>query len=55
MLIYIGGGAFVPPYPARDLTAEEVKQFGEAALLATGLYKKADSPKKEGSDDHKRY
>ncbi len=40
MLIYIGGGAFVPPYPARDLSADEVKNFGEAALLSTGLYKK---------------
>lgn len=38
-LTYIGFGAFVPPYPARDLTDEEVKQFGKEALLATNLYK----------------
>lgn len=43
MLTYIGGGAFQPPYPARDLTAEEVKEFGEDALLTTGLYIKAPS------------
>lgn len=43
-LNYIGKGAFVPGmYPARDLTAEEVKLFGEEALLATGLYKKTSS------------
>lgn len=31
--------------PARDLTAAEVKIFGgEKALLATGLYAKAEAP-----------
>lgn len=44
MLIYIGDGAYVPPYPARDLSAEEVTAFGKAALLATGLYRE---PSKE--------
>lgn len=39
MLKYIGKGACVPPYPARDLTKEEVKRFGKRKLLATGLYK----------------
>lgn len=40
MLKYIGDGAFHPPYPARDLTDGEVKEFGEAELLKTGLYQK---------------
>ena len=44
MLIYIGS-AFLPGIPARDLTDEEVRQFGgERRLLATGLY---EAPKKE--------
>lgn len=41
MLIYIGKGSYRHGIPARDLTDEEVKQFGgEKALLATGLYEK---------------
>ena len=44
MLIYIGS-SFLPGIPARDLSAEEVKQYGgEKYLLSTGLYAK---PKKE--------
>jgi hypothetical protein len=46
-LIYIGKGAFQAPYPARDLTADEVAKFGEQALLGTKLYQKpqaADKP-----------
>jgi hypothetical protein len=39
MLRYIGRGDFVRGYPARNLTAEEVKKFGKRNLLATGLYK----------------
>jgi hypothetical protein len=47
-LRYVGNGAFVPPYPARDLNAEEVEQYGQEALLATGLYEKeSPSIKKE--------
>jgi len=38
MLKYVGSG-FVRGYPARDLTAEEVRKFGKTKLLATGLYK----------------
>jgi hypothetical protein len=37
-LKYIGGGAWCPPYPARDLTDAEVNRYGKDALLATGLY-----------------
>jgi hypothetical protein len=37
MLIYIGID-FLPGVPARDLSDEEVKQFGKVALLASGLY-----------------
>lgn len=40
---YIGKGAFCPPFPARDLNDQEVKEYGEEALLATGLYE-ADKP-----------
>ena len=34
------GKQIVPGIPPRDLTDEEVKQFGEKMLLATGLYEK---------------
>jgi hypothetical protein len=41
MLKYVGK-SFIPGIPARDLTDEEVKQYGgETKLVATGLYKKA--------------
>jgi hypothetical protein len=44
MLKYIGN-KFLPGIPARDLSDEEVKQFGgEKILIATGLY---EAPKKE--------
>jgi hypothetical protein len=42
-LTYIGQGNFVPNVPARDLSAEEVKEYGgEVALLETGLYEKPE-------------
>ena len=44
MLKYIGNGSFVPNIPARDLTDDEVKEFGEAELLKTGLYGKSKTP-----------
>ena len=34
------GKGFVPNIPARDLTDDEVKLYGEAALLQTGIYEK---------------
>lgn len=37
MLKYTGNG-FMPGVPARDLTEDEVKQYGRARLLRTGLY-----------------
>jgi hypothetical protein len=37
-LKYIGDGFSKIGIPARDLTAEEVEEFGEEYLLATGLY-----------------
>jgi len=47
-LIYAGCG-FVPGIPARDLTADEVKKYGgEKYLIATGLYRRDLSQKKEG-------
>lgn len=45
-LIYIGRGAFTPPYPARDLTEDEVAGYGKEALLKTGLYKEPATEKK---------
>lgn len=44
-LIYIGNGAYVPGYPARDLTRDEVTQHGKDALLATGLYQEPSESK----------
>ncbi|MGA2504198.1 MAG: hypothetical protein ABSG01_08930 [Anaerolineales bacterium] len=41
MLNYIGNGDHKIGIPARDLSAEELQQYGgEALLLATGLYAK---------------
>lgn len=50
-LIYTGGGfgGGLPGIPARDLSAEEVKQYGgKTELLGTGLYEEPKSQKKEG-------
>lgn len=53
-LKYIGKGAFLPDIPARDLTADEVKQHGGVVeLCKTGLYervegKETEAPKKDG-------
>lgn len=48
-LIYIGGGAWLPDVPARNLTAEEAERHAEAieAANAAGhrLYRKAPTPK----------
>lgn len=56
-LKYIGRGAFIPPYPARDLSDQEVAEYGEEALLATKLYEKEKAetvksakPKKDGDE-----
>jgi len=39
-LTYCGGGAYVAGIPARDLTAEEVAEYGgEKFLTETRLYK----------------
>lgn len=44
-LKYIGDG-FLPGVPARDLTEDEVKEFGGLkVLLASGLYEKAEDEK----------
>ena len=49
MMKFIGDGKnIVPGIPPRDLTEEEVKQFGEKMLLATGLYEKQTAPKTKG-------
>jgi hypothetical protein len=41
---YIGDGTHIPGVPARDLTDEEVREYGEARLLASGLYRKDEPP-----------
>lgn len=52
MLKYIGNGAalVIEQVPARDLTDQEVTEYGgEAVLLASGLYAKpAQAPQKDG-------
>lgn len=41
------GKGFVYHIPARDLTEEEVEQYGgEKALLKTGIYERVEQPKK---------
>lgn len=41
MLKYIGNGAFSPGVPARDLTDDEVKEYGGVVVLVkTGLYER---------------
>jgi 5,10-methylenetetrahydrofolate reductase len=51
---YLGGGAMIH-VPARDLTADDLAEraelwrengITEAALLESGLYKKAETPKR---------
>ena len=40
---YVGTGQFIPGVPARDLSDEEVERFGEALLLASGLYERTEN------------
>jgi hypothetical protein len=37
-LVYVGKG-FLPGVPARDLSADEVRLYGRAKLLNSGLYR----------------
>ena len=39
------GNGFYVGVPARDLSADEVQEYGEAFLLALGLYEKVEQPK----------
>lgn len=41
---YIGGGAFLPLVPARDLTEEEANACGVDYLLKSGLYQLVEKP-----------
>ena len=42
-LRYVGGG-FLPGVPAKDLTAEQVEQYGgEKTLIASELYEELSS------------
>lgn len=44
MMKYTGNG-WLHGIPARDLTDEEVKKFGEKRLIESGLYKKVSIEK----------
>jgi hypothetical protein len=49
MLRYKGGG-FLPDIPARDLSDEEARRFGEATLVASGFYEKPKQAAKRGRE-----
>jgi len=44
---YIAGSGSLPGIPARDLTDEEVQNFGRLFLLKTGLYQDEEKPVKK--------
>lgn len=54
-LRYVGGGAFLPHVPARDLTADEVTQYAvwleeaRAAGTLDGIYSPLPLPRPEGA------
>lgn len=52
MLKYVGNGSLAD-IPARDLTDEEVEQFGEAFLLSTGLYVKVEVKQSKALHENK--
>jgi hypothetical protein len=52
MLKYVGNGSLAG-IPARDLTDDEVKKFGEAFLLATGLYAKVEVKQVKAAHENK--
>ncbi len=52
MLKYIGN-ASLADIPARDLTDDEVRQFGEAFLLSTGLYVKVEVKQSKALHENK--
>ena len=51
MLRYIGNG-FLKGVPARDLTDDEAKQYGEKRLLSSGLYQKPKETKQTKKYDY---
>lgn len=52
MLKYVGNGSLAD-IPARDLTDDEVRQFGEAFLLSTGLYVKVEVKQSKALHENK--
>lgn len=52
MLKYVGNGSLAD-IPARDLTDDEVSQFGEAFLLSTGLYVKIEVKQSKALHENK--
>ena len=51
-MLHYKGGAWIPGVPARDLTDDEVEQFGLAMLLASGLYEIVNPPEAEEVKEH---
>ena len=52
-LTYCGGGAYVAGIPARDLTAEEVAEYGgEKFLTETRLYRLAQKMREVNNARH---
>jgi len=48
MLKFTGKGrGLLPGVPARDLTDDEVKQYGKDRLLKSGLYEEAKQPRRK--------
>ena len=43
-LIYIGDGSFLPDVPAQNLNEDEARRFGIEFLLASKLYRMAETP-----------
>lgn len=49
-LKYVGNGKFLPGVPARDLSDNEVEEFGgEKRLLESGLYIRTKKPQPQAN------
>ncbi|MBA4420271.1 MAG: hypothetical protein C0391_03915 [Anaerolinea sp.] len=51
MLLKFVGKSWIPNIPARDLTDEEVKKFGEEYLVKTGLYIRVKEESRAKADE----
>jgi hypothetical protein len=52
-LKYVPAGFTIQAIPARDLTDEEVEQWGEEYLIATGLYVREEVNEKQSDAELK--